>query len=68
MGSLTTPMEFCALKVPRRVYISPHMDYVAAVGGKVYAQRERLAGFKMKCYATIKYRTLFLGELMPVGD
>lgn len=44
------------------------MDYVAAVGGTVYAQREQLAGFKVKCYATIKYRTLFLDDQIPVGD
>jgi len=61
-------VDLVRLAVPRRVYTSRHMDYVAAVAGKVFAERERLAGFKVKRYATIKYRTLFLGDLMPAVD
>ncbi len=61
-------VDLVRLAVPRRVYTSRHMDYVAAVAGEVYRNREKLKGFKVKRYATIKYRTLFLGQMMPLGD
>ena len=60
-------VDLVRLAVPRRVYTSRHMEYVAAVAGEVYANRERLSGFQVKRYATIKYRTLFLGEMMPLS-
>ena len=61
-------VDLVRLAVPRRVYTSRHMDYIAAVAGRIYAHREQLRGYQVKRYATIKYRTLFLGELMPVAQ
>ena len=60
-------VDLVRLAVSRRVYTSRHMDYVAAVAGEVLRHRERLFGFKVRRYAAIKYRTLFLGEMEPVG-
>ncbi len=59
-------VDLVRLAIPRRVYTSRHMEYVAAVSSEVWKQRNKLNGFKVKRYPTIKYRTLFLGELCPV--
>jgi len=59
-------VDLVRLALPRRVYSSRHLDYVAAVAGEVYKNRKKLEGFKVKKYATIKYRTLFLGQMEPV--
>ncbi len=59
--------DLVRLAIPRRVYTASHFDYAAAAIGRIYERREELRGFKVKKYATIKYRTVFLGEMMPVG-
>jgi tryptophanase len=60
-------VDLVRLALPRRVYSSRHLDYVAAVAGDVYKNRKKLEGFKVKKYASIKYRTLFLGQMEPVN-
>jgi tryptophanase len=67
-GILQLPeVDLVRLAIPRRVYSSRQLDYVAAVAGEVYRNRKKLEGFKVKKYATIKYRTLFLGQMEPVN-
>lgn len=60
-------VDLVRLAIPRRVYTSRHLDYVAAVIGEVYRNKAKLEGFKVKKYATIKYRTLFLGQMQPAN-
>ncbi|HXD79888.1 MAG TPA: tryptophanase [Puia sp.] len=40
-------MELVRLAIPRRVYTQSHIDYVAEVILEVFAQRERLSGYKI---------------------
>ncbi len=47
-GKLISPMmELVRLAIPRRVYTQSHIDYVAEVVQEVYAERERLRGFRI---------------------
>lgn len=41
------PMELVRLAIPRRVYTQSHMDYVVEAVSHVYAQREKLRGWRM---------------------
>lgn len=60
--------DLVRLAVPRRVYTSRHMEYVAAIVGKIFRKRDQLKGYKVKTYAKIPYRTVFLGEMMPASE
>lgn len=57
--------DLVRMAIPRRVYTASHFDYAAAAIGRIYEKRGELRGFKVKKYAKIKYRTVFLGEMMP---
>jgi tryptophanase len=47
-GKLISPsMELVRLAIPRRVYTQSHIDYVSEVVQEVYAERERLRGFRI---------------------
>jgi tryptophanase len=49
-----TGKELVRLAIPRRVYSTKHMDYVAAVAGNVFERRELIRrGFKIKIEAPI---------------
>lgn len=61
-------VDLVRLAIPRRVYTSRHMDYVAAVTGEVFKNGDKLEGFKVTHYPTIKYRTVFLGKLKPISE
>lgn len=58
--------DLTRLAIPRRVYTYRHLDYVAAVIGEIYKNRDQLKGYKVVKYPYIKYRTVFLGELAPI--
>lgn len=60
-------VDLVRLALPRRVYTYRHLEYVAAIAGEVYKQRNELVGFRVRKYPLIKYRTVFLGELEPVA-
>lgn len=61
-------VDLVRLAIPRRVYSYRHLDYTAAVAGEIYRNSDKLKGFYVKKYPYIKYRTVFLGELSPIGD
>ena len=61
-------VDVVRLAIPRRAYTFRHLEYAAAVAGEVFRNRKKLRGFKVKKYPTIKYRTLFLGELSPIEE
>jgi len=61
-------LDLVRLAIPRRVYTFRHLEYVAAIAGEVFRNCKKLRGFKVKKYPTIKYRTLFLGELSPIEE
>ncbi|MCI4331440.1 MAG: tryptophanase [Thermoplasmata archaeon] len=42
-----TPLELVRLAIPRRVYSSAHLQYVADVVGAVWRRRERIVGMTM---------------------
>ncbi|MFI5418629.1 MAG: tryptophanase [Candidatus Lutacidiplasmatales archaeon] len=44
---LRPPPSFVRLAIPRRVYSSSHLEYVAQVVVKVWKRREKIAGLKM---------------------
>lgn len=53
-GRLISPsMELVRLAIPRRVYTQSHIDYVAEVVQNVFAQRDRLQGFKITEEASV---------------
>ncbi|MCI4323474.1 MAG: tryptophanase [Thermoplasmata archaeon] len=41
------PLELVRLAIPRRVYTSSHMEYVAECVGRVYARRKSVRGLRM---------------------
>ncbi|MGE3597191.1 MAG: tryptophanase [Dehalococcoidia bacterium] len=61
-------VDLVRLAVPRRVYTSRHLQYVAEVAAEVFRHREMLGGFKVRRYAAVKYRTVFLGEMMRLDE
>ncbi len=59
-------VDLVRLALPRRVYTYRHLDFVAAVISEIYKNRKKLGGYRVKKYASIPYRTVFLGEMEPI--
>ncbi len=61
---LTAKKELVRLAVPRRVYTSSHLEYVADTIQGIVAQKEKLAGYKIKRQAAyLRHFTVELEEL-----
>ena len=41
------PLEMVRLALPRRVYTTSHLDYVAEIAGKIWRNREKLQGLQL---------------------
>lgn len=66
-GNLVSPpMELVRLAIPRRVYTQSHIDYVAEVMIKVYANRERYAGYRITYESPLLRH--FTARLEPVAS
>jgi tyrosine phenol-lyase len=63
---LPAPMELVRLAIPRRVYTQSHIDYVIEVVNEVYAERERLAGYRITYEAPMLRHFTALFE--PIGN
>ena len=63
------PMELVRLAIPRRVYTQSHIDYVIEAVLAVWAQRDRLCGFRMvEQAAVLRHFTARFEELEPATE
>ena len=61
---ITAPRELVRLAVPRRVYTSSHLDYVASIMERIAARKDELRGFKItRQAALLRHFTIELEEL-----
>ena len=61
---IMAPRELVRLAVPRRVYTSSHLDYVASIMDRISARRDDLRGFKITHQAELlRHFTIELKEL-----
>lgn len=69
-GEILSPpeLDLFRLSIPRRLYTSRHMDYVAEVTANVFKNREKLGGFKLVYYPAVKAFTHLFGKLQPVSE
>ncbi|WP_376789779.1 tryptophanase [Thermoflexus sp.] len=66
-GQVLSPrLELVRLAIPRRVYTQSHLDYVVEVCAQVYAQRERIKGFRI--LRASKLLRHFTAWFEPLGE
>jgi tryptophanase len=58
-------LELVRMAIPRRVYTQSHLDYVVEVCARVYAQRERIRGFRI--VEAPRLLRHFLARFEPLG-
>jgi tryptophanase len=61
-----SPMDLVRLAFPRRTYTQSHVDYLAEVIGYVYANREKIPGYRIKWQAPVLRH--FTIKMEPLGS